>query len=74
MIYIIIKNIGVNTEYCSDTNGNQEFKCVCNDGFDGERCEFSCPINCANDGKCLYKIDGDGVMIWECECSFPFEG
>ena len=70
MIYIIIKNIGVNTEYCSDTNGSQEFKCVCNDGFDGKRCEFSCQ----NNGKSLYKIDGDGIMIWECECPFPFQG
>ena len=74
MIYMIIKNIGVNTAYCSDANGKQEFKCVCNDGFDGKQCEFSCPINCENNGKCLYKIDQDGKMIWECECSFPFEG
>ena len=74
MICIIIKNIGVNTAYCSDTNGSQEFKCVCNDGFTGKRCEISCPINCGNNGKCLYKIDQDGKIIEKCECYFPFKG
>ena len=38
--------MGVNTEYCSDLNGNQEFKCECKDGYDGKRCEVSvCTMN-----------------------------
>ena len=66
--------MGVNTEYCSDTNGSRKFKCECNDGFDGERCEESvCPLNCDNNGNCKSEIV-DGKKIWECDCPFPFEG
>ena len=66
--------MGVNTEYCSDLNGSQEFKCECNDGFDGKRCEVSvCPLDCQNDGNCKSEIF-DGKKNWECECPFPFEG
>ena len=75
MIHIIIKNIGVNTDNCSDMNGSQEFKCECNERFDGERCEESvCPLNfCKNSGTCMSEIV-DGNLIWECDCPFPFEG
>ena len=73
--YIIIKNIGVNTEYCFDMNGSQEFKCECNEGYDGKRCEVAlCPFNCENNGICLSKIDEFGKKIWQCKCQFPFEG
>ena len=66
--------MGVNTEYCSDLNGNQEFKCECKDGFDGKRCEVSvCPLDCKNNGTCESEIV-DGRKIWKCDCQFPFEG
>ena len=66
--------MGVNTQYCSDLNGSQEFKCECNDGFDGKRCEVSvCALDCQNDGNCKSEIF-DGKKNWECECPFPFEG
>ena len=75
MIDFPTKNIGVNTRYCFDMNGSQEFKCECNDGFDGKRCEiFICPLNCENNGTCLSEIDEFGKKIWSCECSFPFQG
>ena len=75
LIYIFIKNMGVNTEYCSDMNGNQKFKCECHDGFEGERCEVSaCPSNfCKNSGTCKSEIV-DGNLIWKCDCPSPFEG
>ena len=41
---IIFENIGTNTEYCFDSNGNDEFKCECNEGFDGKRCEDECSL------------------------------
>ena len=69
--------MGVNTEYCSDLNGNQEFKCECNDGFDGKRCEVSvCPLNfCKNNEICRSEIDEtNGKKIWECVCPLPFAG
>ena len=66
--------MGVNTEYCSDMNGSQKFKCECNDEFDGERCEVStCPLDCENSGICKSEIV-DGKKIWECDCPFPFRG
>ena len=76
LIHIIIKKIGVHTEYCSDMNGSQKFKCQCNDGFDGERCKESvCPSNfCKNNGTCTSEISVDGTLIWECDCPIPFEG
>ena len=75
LIHVIIKKMGVNTEYCSDMNGSQKFKCECNNGFNGERCENSgCPLNfCKNNGTCTTEIVG-GNLIWECDCPFPFEG
>ena len=40
--------MGVNTKSCSDFNGAEEFKCECNDGFKGERCEIGRLFNDAN--------------------------
>ena len=75
MINILIKNIGVNTRTCFDMDGSQEFKCECNDSFDGKRCEiFNCPLNCENNGLCKAEIDEFGNKNWECECSYPFQG
>ena len=66
--------MGINTEYCSDVNGSQEFKCECHKGFDGKRCEISvCPLNCENNGICKSEIV-DGNKMWECDCPFPFKG
>ena len=39
-IDIIMKNMNINTKFCSDNNERQEFKCECNDGFEGTRCEI----------------------------------
>ena len=67
--------MGVNTDNCSDMNGNQQFKCECKDGFVGERCEDSlCPLDCQNDGICKFEIDETNRTIWECACPFPFGG
>ena len=40
-----MKNIGNNTESCSDSNGNDEFKCECKEGFYANRCECFCDYN-----------------------------
>ena len=36
---INLKNIGINTKYCFDSNGSDEYKCECNEGHDGKHCE-----------------------------------
>ena len=68
--------MGVNTRYCSDMNGSQEFKCECNDGFDGKRCEISaCPLICENDGECKSEIKNiTNIKEWYCECPAQFTG
>ena len=72
---IIIENVGVNTEYCFDSNGNEEFKCECNEGFDGKRCEDQCFLECGNNGICTSKINiSTGTKEWECFCSNNFTG
>ena len=43
MFDISIMNIGANTEYCFDSNGSDEFKCECNEGFDGKDVKMSAP-------------------------------
>ena len=75
MIDITIKNIGNNTEYCFDSNGNEEFKCECNEGFDGKRCENECPLECKNDGFCTTEIEvTTGTNKWKCFCAGNFSG
>ena len=68
--------MGINTEYCFDVNGSQEFKCECNDGFYGKRCEISvCPLNCENGEICKSEIDEtNGKKVWKCYCPVPFKG
>ena len=68
--------MGVNTEYCFDMNGSQEFKCECNVGFDGKMCELSvCPLNCENNGVCSTEIDSiTNIKLWKCDCPSPFTG
>ena len=66
--------MGVNTEDCSDMNGSQEFKCKCNDRFQGERCEISlCPLDyCRNNGTCTNEINS--TVQWICDCPPHFAG
>ena len=61
-IDISIEDIGINTEYCFDSNGNAEFKCECNEGFDGKRCEDVCALQCGINGsewKCMTEINSN---------------
>ena len=71
MIDINSKNMGVNTIYCSDSNGSSEFKCVCYEGFDGTRCEFKCPseilASCKENETCQSDIDNTtSIKEWKC--------
>ena len=69
--------MGVNTEYCSDINGSQEFKCECKDRFDGKRCEISlCPLDyCKHNGTCTTEINSiTGTVQWICDCPAQFPG
>ena len=74
MIYIRLKNIGLNTESCSDVSGSQEFKCQCKDGFVGKRCEVAAcsPNYCNNNGLCA--INENDINQLQCECNEGFEG
>ena len=67
--------MGINTASCSDVNGSQEFKCQCEDGFDGQRCEVAvCSSNyCYNNGLCSIE-DDNGIKRLQCECFDGFEG
>ena len=74
IIGIGIKEIGINTESCSDVNGSQEFKCQCKEGFDGKRCEIAeCTANyCNNNGLCSINENDNNRL--QCECNQGFEG
>ena len=64
-----MKNIGNNTEYCFDSDGNEEFKCECNEGFDGKRCEMErCSLDCGINGICTTEIDEFGIKKSKCLC------
>ena len=69
MININIKNIGLNTEYCFDSNGSQEFKCECNEGFDGPRCEDECSLECEEKEICTSRINLNGIKTFVCACN-----
>ena len=67
--------MNVNTEYCSDMDGSQEFRCQCNDGFDGKRCEIVCPLDCKNGGSCITKMTTKtNNKQWKCNCPSQFTG
>ena len=72
---IVIENIGTNTEYCFDSNGSDEFKCECNEGFDGKRCEDECSLECGIHGSCTTEINViTGTKQWKCLCRDNFTG
>ena len=74
-IDINVENIGINTEYCFDSNGSDEFKCECNDGFDGKRCEDECSLDCGIHGNCTTEINTTtGIKQWKCLCNDNFTG
>ena len=67
MIDISIKNIGNNTRYCFDANDTDEFKCECNTGFDGKRCEYECSLECNDGWFCDTEFDqNSGIKRWKC--------
>ena len=75
MFDISIENIGINTEYCFDSNGSDEFKCECNQGFDGKRCEDECSLECGIHGSCTTEISTTtGIKQWKCLCRDNFTG
>ena len=72
------KNIGVNTEYCLDMNGLEEFNCICNPGFEGRRCEISlcggvaCENGFCDNGNCICEsgyIKIESVCVETCALS-----
>ena len=72
---IDVENIGINTEYCFDWNGSDEFKCQCNEGFDGKRCEDECSLECGINGSCEKEIHSTtGIEQWKCLCRNNFAG
>ena len=75
MIDINNKNMGINTDYCFDSNGNAEFKCECSEGFDGKRCEDVCSLECGINGSCVNEIDSNtGIKQSTCLCTDNFTG
>ena len=69
--------MGINTEFCSDVNESQEFKCQCKDGFAGKRCEVAvCSSNyCNNNGLCTIKSENEiDIDQLQCECNVGFDG
>ena len=67
--------MNINTEYCFDANGNAEFKCECNEGFDGKRCEDVCSLECGINGSCVNEINSTtGIKQSKCICTDNFRG
>ena len=75
LIDINVENIGINTEYCFDSNGSDEFKCECNEGFDGKRCEDECSLKCGDNASCATEINSiTGIKQSKCVCADNFTG
>ena len=75
LIDINIENMNINTEYCFDANGSAEFKCECNEGFDGKRCEDVCSLECGINGSCANEINSTtGIKQSKCLCTDNFTG
>ena len=54
-----------NTEFCSDSDGNSEFKCNCHEGFDGQHCEYECSLECKENEICISEIESS-YQKWKC--------
>ena len=74
--YTFIKNMGVNTAYCSDMTGTQEFNCICYAGFEGRRCEndlcdgVTCEKGLCDAGNCICDssfINIDNICVETCD-------
>ena len=53
--------------------GKKSFRCVCRDGFFGDRCEqaYECAVNpCLNGGSCT----SDGKIEFICQCQQGYDG
>ena len=79
MIDINIESL--NTNNCFDSDGTTEFKCNCNDGFDGKICEKECSLKCENNGICQWNIpeteavnNSVSIKNMKCDCKPGFEG
>ena len=68
----------MNTEYCLDMNGSEEFNCICNAGFEGRRCEISlcggvaCENGFCDNGNCICEsgyIKIESVCVETCALS-----
>ena len=62
-------------------NGGQCFysqgsiTCMCNEGFDGKRCEDVCSLDCGINGSCVNEIDSTtGIKKSQCLCTDNFTG
>ena len=75
MTDINLKKIGINTKYCFDSNGSDEYKCECNEGHDGKHCEHECSLDCGIYGNCTTEInETTGIKQWKCLCTDNFTG
>ena len=55
--------------------GRDEYKCECNDGYDGKICEFKCDLDCGINGICANEFDSTtGTKQWKCICTNNFTG
>ena len=68
--------MGVNTEYCSDTNETEEFNCECHAGFEGRRCEtdlcgdLTCENGFCEAGSCICNtgyINIENICVETCD-------
>ena len=53
-------------------NETGEFKCECNEGFDGKRCDEKCILTCAINELCTTGINEiTGTKKWICKPKLP---
>ena len=68
--------MGVNTEFCLDTNGTEEFNCKCHAGFVGRRCatdlcdNLTCENGSCEKGSCICNagyINIENICVATCD-------